>query len=281
MAGRKGFENFDPIFGEAEVEFGESFSELFGRRPFLFYVHALDPSRLEIVASNFHSHTFARVLTVHQLDDLRDDIGIGGSWSEFADYLIASLSSGTVKLVKDDASGGVNAKLIAHKSKGLPRISLSLKKLVNSSADDTTANFSLAIFKAFKDKQNDVIKERESLLQAKELLSSEKERSESLQKQLDSLSFLSKRKVHKSKASDKKISLGTDNATDNSTPLVSATQLSSVSETQAPTANDPGDHNGPSGKDTTPTKVNQKAVPASRRAKTRGVSLKDTGDEDC
>lgn len=70
MAGRKGFENLEPIFGEAEAEFdGELFSS--GRRPFLFYVHALhDFSRLKIVASDFHSHTFAQTLTVHQLNDL-------------------------------------------------------------------------------------------------------------------------------------------------------------------------------------------------------------------
>lgn len=29
----------------------------------------------------------------------RDDIGIGGSWSEFVDYLKSSLSSGDVKLI--------------------------------------------------------------------------------------------------------------------------------------------------------------------------------------
>lgn len=55
-------------------------------------------------------------------------------------------------------SGGVNARLVAHKSKGLPRISLLLSKLMNSSANDATTNFSLALFKAFKDKQNDYVK---------------------------------------------------------------------------------------------------------------------------
>lgn len=29
----------------------------------------------------------------------RDDIGIGGTWSEFVDYLISSLSVGDVKLI--------------------------------------------------------------------------------------------------------------------------------------------------------------------------------------
>lgn len=37
----------------------------------------------------------------------RDDIGIGGSWSEFLEYLIASLSSGKVKLSMVGTSGVV------------------------------------------------------------------------------------------------------------------------------------------------------------------------------
>ena len=59
------------------------------------------------------------------------------------------------------------------------------------------------------------------------------ERSESLQKQLDGLSFVNKRKVHKSKTSDK-ISFVTDSATDNNTTLVSETQPPAVSQTQPP-----------------------------------------------
>lgn len=34
----------------------------------------------------------------------RDEIGIGGSWSEFVDYLVVSLTSGTVKLTLDGSS---------------------------------------------------------------------------------------------------------------------------------------------------------------------------------
>ncbi|CAL0302952.1 unnamed protein product [Lupinus luteus] len=33
------------------------------------------------------------------LEDIRDVIGLGGSWSEFADYIIISLKSGNLKLV--------------------------------------------------------------------------------------------------------------------------------------------------------------------------------------
>lgn len=38
----------------------------------------------------------------------RDNIGIGGSWSEFVDYLTTSLKSGDVKLIMDGVleSGG-------------------------------------------------------------------------------------------------------------------------------------------------------------------------------
>ena len=44
------------------------------------------------------------VISLMRLIMQRDDIGIGGSWSEFVDYLMASLSSGTVKVIMDTAS---------------------------------------------------------------------------------------------------------------------------------------------------------------------------------
>lgn len=46
--------------------------------------------------------------------------------------------------------GAVHAKLVAQKSKGMPRISISLTKLVDSAANEAMANLSLELFKAFK-----------------------------------------------------------------------------------------------------------------------------------
>ncbi|XP_020690028.2 uncharacterized protein LOC110105022 [Dendrobium catenatum] len=165
MAETKAFDGFEPIFGEstAELEEGESFGAVF-RRSFLFYVHPLDSSQLEIVASNFQSNTFKCVLTVMDIDDLRDETGIGGSWNDFVHYLLASLSTGDVKLILDGpenfrtGSSVSHAKLITHKSKGLPRISLLLNGLVNLPAKDATANISSALFNAYKSKHFDVLK---------------------------------------------------------------------------------------------------------------------------
>ncbi|KAK8958563.1 hypothetical protein KSP40_PGU009107 [Platanthera guangdongensis] len=64
MAQSKGFDEFEP-----ELEDGAAFGGAF-RRPFLFYAHLLDSSHLEVLASDFHSHTFECVLTVLEIDDL-------------------------------------------------------------------------------------------------------------------------------------------------------------------------------------------------------------------
>jgi hypothetical protein len=46
--------------------------------------------------------------------------------------------------------GTAYAKLVAQKSKGMPLISISLTKLVDSAASEAMANLSLELFKAFK-----------------------------------------------------------------------------------------------------------------------------------
>ncbi|KAJ6837398.1 uncharacterized protein M6B38_120635 [Iris pallida] len=265
------FQNFQPIFGEATADPPPGIqTPTDSLRPFLFHAHAFGSGVLRIVATDFHSSVWERTLTADQLDDLRDEIGIGGSWSEFLDYFVASLSSGDVKL--SVGSGVGNAKIIAHRSKGLPRISVPLNRVMNSSANDAIANFSMALFKAFKNKHNDAIKEHESLLQLKGALSSEKERNESLQKQLDALTF-NKRKVHKTKALDKAILVSGTSTSDNSL-LISETNPPSAPVSCTANAQEP------SVKHTQPTKISQRAAPVSRRAKVRGVSLQDTGSDD-
>lgn len=51
----------------------------------------------------------------------------------------------------------MHAKLIAQKSKGMPLISISLEKLVDSAANDAMENMSFGLFKAFKLLQNLVL----------------------------------------------------------------------------------------------------------------------------
>ncbi|KAM2231300.1 hypothetical protein TB2_015090 [Malus domestica] len=71
---------------------------------FLFHVHGstAGPAHLRIHVTDFHSNHWEAMRSVSQLDDLRDNIGIGKSWSEFIDYLVASLKSQDIKLVLDD-----------------------------------------------------------------------------------------------------------------------------------------------------------------------------------
>ncbi|XP_073100869.1 uncharacterized protein [Elaeis guineensis] len=239
MAEKKGFEEFEPIFQEIKADWEQENAGDGGdadRRPFLIYVHALDSSRLGIVATDYHFHTWERVVPVPELEDLRDDIGIGGTWSEFVDYLLSSLSAGDVKLIM-------------------------------SGQPTSGSDLALSLLKACKKKQNEVVRERDHSMRLMGILSSERERNDSLQKQLDALSFLSKRKAPKSKTSDKP-SIASD--TCNNYDSILASEMQESSEI-------------PSTKDSHSVKISQRAAPVSRslyRAKVRGVSLQDIGDID-
>ncbi|WOL18775.1 hypothetical protein Cni_G27572 [Canna indica] len=265
MAAKKGFEDFEAVFGDATAEWDPATASNAAGSfcPFLFYVHAPDPSRLEVIATDFHSFTFARVLTVDDLEDLRDDIGIGGSWSEFVDYLKSSLSAGDVKLflggLQNVDSGNGCANLIALKSKGLPRISLALNKVLDVPAKDSMAKLSLALYRAFKKKHSDSLQEQERSSRLMESLSSEREKNDILQKQLDSLSFLSKRKAPMPKSSEvinSQKTLGSQ--------LQQPLEVAAIKVSQA-------------------TKTSQRGSPVPRRLRVRGVrgvSLQDTEDND-
>ncbi|XP_042376560.1 uncharacterized protein LOC121970131 [Zingiber officinale] len=271
MASKKGLEDFDAVFGEATPECDAETSPLAAAaaRPFLFYAHYPDPSCLEVVATDFHSHTFSRLFTAHDLEDLRDDIGIGGSWSEFIDYLNSSLSYGNVKLILGSShnrdSGIDHANMIAFKSKGLPRISLSLSKISNDQAIDAIAKLSLSLFNAFKKKNSDALKEQEHISRLMGSLSSERERSDNLQKQLESLSFLSKRKTPKLKSSD--ILANSETINSETTSNSGLQQPLEITAIRAPE----------------PIKINHRGVPRGppvpNRSRVRGASLQTSKDD--
>ncbi|KAE7998360.1 hypothetical protein FH972_002913 [Carpinus fangiana] len=251
-----GFEGFEPIFGEPKVEWVASQDSL-PLRPFLFHARAPDPSHLRIHVTDFHSNTWEAIRSVVQLEDMRDNIGIGGSWSEFVDYVIASIKSEELKLVVEghsNSDGAAHAKLVAQKSKGMPRISISLTKLVDFAASEAMANLSLELFKALKNVRYSLVEEQERSLQLTKVIAAEKERSESTQSQLELYS--KRQKFQKMNASDK---------ADVSAPLLSNGLQNSPGKLAA--------------RDTGSTKITNRVVPTFRRAKVRGVLLQDTEDD--
>lgn len=251
-----GFEGFEPIFGEPKVEWAAAQDSL-PLLSFLFHARAPDPSHLRIHVTDFHSNTWEAVRSVVQLEDMRDNIGIGGSWSDFVDYIRTSIKSQELKLVMEghsNSDGAAYAKLVAQKSKGMPLISISLTKLVDSAASEAMANLSLELFKAFKNVRYSLVEEQERSLQLTKVISAEKERNESMQSQLELYS--KRQKLQKMNASDK---------ADVSAPIMSNGLQNSPGKLTA--------------RDTGSTKVANRVVPTYRRAKVRGVLLQDTEDD--
>ncbi|XP_020705589.1 uncharacterized protein LOC110116387 [Dendrobium catenatum] len=109
---------------------------------------------------------------------------------------------------------------------------------------------------------------QEQLSRLEEMLSFEKDRNNNLQQQLDALSFSSKRKVSKAKGPEK-LSLAYDNIGTKELVISEAEQTANTTSVDKPPS-----------KDAQPLKGSQRAVPAHRRAKARGVSLQDNEDDD-
>ncbi|XP_025689603.1 uncharacterized protein [Arachis hypogaea] len=180
------FEDFEPIFAEPKVDFS-------GHRScplssFLLHAYAPDTSHIVIHVTDFHSHTWEARFSVPLLEDIRDIIGIGGSWSEFVDYFVASLKSEDLKLVLEanSSSDGIsNAKLVAQKSKGMPLITIPLTKLVDSTANEAISNISSRLFKAYKNIKRSLVEEQERTSRLTNIVEAEKERNETLRQQLE------------------------------------------------------------------------------------------------
>ncbi|GJN25914.1 hypothetical protein PR202_gb13800 [Eleusine coracana subsp. coracana] len=196
------------VFGESQPDDDH---EEQPRRPVLF--HAQGQGLLRVVATDLHSLAWRRSLALPDIHDLvcTRYVGIAGSCSDFLDYLYSSLSSGHVKL---SSSGPDSAKLMATKAKGLPRITISLDPVAPSALSDVIADFSHSLYAAFKNRQEQAAAEQEQIKRLMESLSSERvgypyqcsccllscwERNEVMQKQLEGLSFLDKRKATKPK----------------------------------------------------------------------------------
>ncbi|KAI5672324.1 hypothetical protein M9H77_12688 [Catharanthus roseus] len=252
-----GFEEMEPMFGELTAEWpGLPETALLG--PFLFLVRALptETSAISIQVTDFHSNTWEVLKSRSQLEDMRDSIGIGGSWSDFEEYFIASLKSEDVKLIMDGQSnsgGAAYAKLIAQKAKGMPRIIISLAKLVDTAANGAMSILSLELYKAYRKAHNLLIKEEKHLCELTNLVSAEQEKNETLQRQLDTMIYPKKQKFQK--VNDKVTSEVISVRTSQDSPDKRAVQIPAS------------------------TKTSNRVVPAYRRAKVRGVLLKDTEDD--
>ncbi|XP_059313782.1 uncharacterized protein LOC132064710 isoform X2 [Lycium ferocissimum] len=250
-----GFDEMEPVFGRVNAEWSAPHKTPL--KPFLFHVHGLpsDPSTLIVCATDFHSNTWEALKSAQELEDMRDRTGIGGSWSDFVDYLIASLKSEDVKLVMDGQSklgGAAHAKLVAQKAKGMPRIAISLSKLVDTAATEAISNLSLELYKTFTDVHNLLKAEQQRCCELTNVLSEEKEKNETAQKQLDALLYSKRHKPQK-----------ITEITASDTATVSSSLESPVKQaTQLPS-----------------TKVTNRVVPAHRRARVRGVLLHDTEDD--
>ncbi|KAE8706893.1 putative Tetratricopeptide repeat-like superfamily protein [Hibiscus syriacus] len=250
-------EEFEPIFGQPKVEWTGSNSGLGQSSEFVFYLHSPDPSHLRICVTDFRDATWESVRSVSQLDDMRDSVGIGGSWSDFIHYILASVKSEDVKLLLEalpDSNDTKSAKLVAQKSKGMPRISFSLTKLTASAASDAMANLSLELFKAFKGLQHLFIQDRWTSAYPSGsrcvFKSAYAEKNETIQSQLELNS--KRQKLQK-----------TMNSLDKA-------------DVSAPGQSSPDKH---AAQDPSPAKVTKRAVPARRRAKVRGVVLQDSENE--
>ncbi|KAK7358812.1 hypothetical protein VNO77_00751 [Canavalia gladiata] len=238
------FEDFDPILKEPEVEWASQSS--CPMDPFYFHAYAPDSSHLVIHVTDFISEAWEARLSLSMLEDIRDIVGIGGSWSEFADYFVMSLESEDLKLVLEANSksdGSVShAKLVAQKSKGMPLITIPLTKLVDFTTNKAMANFSSSLFKAARSFKRALVTEREHSARLGSMLAAEKERNETLQLE-------QQQKFQKISGSEKGVS--TDNG------------LQSSPDKQA-------------ARETGSTKNRNRVLPAYRRTKVRGVLLHDS-----
>lgn len=266
-------EGFKAVFGEAKAELQTAATHAL--LPFLFSIHPLDSNRLRLQITDFHSNTWQTIKTTEQLEELRDEVGIGGSWQDFLSYLEAAFSSDNVRLILGGPAssvggyGATSAKVTTQKSKGMPRIPIYLEKLTDPLASDAMGNISVELMRAFKHKSDTLVSVEGHLSQMTAILALEKEKTEELQKQLDAYSFSNKRRGRKVNLSE------TLNTTTPDTSVQSQLDEKMLSQTQLPPVLEESQSHV-SVKPTTRTNV--RAAPASRRAKQRGAHLTDNTD---
>ncbi|EPS72712.1 hypothetical protein M569_02049, partial [Genlisea aurea] len=135
-------EDLNPIFGRVLARPSALMAESV---PFILHAYGLADDELRVVVSDFRSNTFQGIMSRNQLENLRDDIGISGSWSDFVDYITTSLRS-DVELVIEGVTYG---RVIAQKAKGLPKVCLHLNRLVGADGSEANANVAMKLYEEF------------------------------------------------------------------------------------------------------------------------------------
>ncbi|KAH1213336.1 hypothetical protein GmHk_14G041317 [Glycine max] len=99
------FEDFDPISSKPKVEWASQSSS--SLCPFFLHAYAPDSSHLVIHVTNIYEG-WETLLSLSMLEDIvsiiRDMVGIGCSWSDFANYFATSLKSQDLNLVLEPDS---------------------------------------------------------------------------------------------------------------------------------------------------------------------------------
>ncbi|KAH8953757.1 hypothetical protein BDL97_08G044400 [Sphagnum fallax] len=142
---------FEPIYGTIQGQIEEAtFQEQY---PFLFCLRAKDDSHLQFFTTDFHSDTWLVEKSIGELEELRDDVGVGESWEDFIGYMRDAFASGNVKMVLGGPMGSrghTSAKVRAQKVKGTPRIDLKLSKLEGNAAHDIMGAIVNSLFKRMR-----------------------------------------------------------------------------------------------------------------------------------
>jgi len=186
---------FEPIYGTIQGQIEEAtFQEQY---PFLFCLRAKDDTHLQFFTTDFHSNTWLVEKSIGELEELRDDVGVGESWEDFIGYMRDAFASGNVKMVLGGPMGSrghASAKVRAQKVKGTPRIDLKLSKLEGNAAHDIMGAIVNSLFKVFQACSSALSAENAHVAYLSAALADEKARADRMQQQIDTANFSGRRK---------------------------------------------------------------------------------------
>ncbi|EFJ25812.1 hypothetical protein SELMODRAFT_413797 [Selaginella moellendorffii] len=258
-------ELLEPVFGVAsgKVEGRESSAFL----PLAFRLRARDARTLDFVVSDFHDNTWEATRSIQQLEDLRDEVGIGGAWSEFVSYIGAAFSSGNVTLVLGGPAsalagrGATSGRIVALKAKGMPRVSIGLVRATDAS--DRMADIAVDACSSWRSLLKSLANEKAEAARCRMELEAEKV--DSLIISPDDLSHdLSQLKTSMLEEKLDEMNPGGKKKKANSKELAMASQSSS------------GTNQATGGEvERTKAKTKRKVAPISSRSKRKGAKLED------